>query len=433
MLQLKRAKKDKASKRPHRYSLDNSAIVHIASRRRKYTNMFRLTVTLTEPVCSETLQMALNRIYQRFPTIVAGVRCNAFQYVIVPAETPPEVQPDTERLAFMPPEMTKSCAVRILYTEKQIAVELFHVLTDGYGGVVFLNTLLAEYISLKYNISCGYSEQIVNPCDLPCEAELADDFPIHAAQTPAPATRRKIYHLPAAYSPDMPVQTLTGTYRTQELLNAAHNYGTTLTTFLTTVMYTAILRVRQHHWKADTAKMPLQIMIPVNLRNRFRSRTLRNFTLYALPCVEANAAELSFEQLIQKVSAQMHDQLSEQHLRAMIAKNVRSQNLACYRLMPVPIKNLILRLVYHLYGERNSCLSLSNLGRVEYPAELQPYIRDLEFQLSPRRTSPYNCGIVSCNGNSFISFTRKANHPKLEEHFFSVLESILEKNRKNAY
>ena len=49
---------------------------------------------------------------------------------------------------------------RIRCFDKRIAIEYFHALTDGTGGVTFLLTLTAEYLKLKHNIKIEYNEKI---------------------------------------------------------------------------------------------------------------------------------------------------------------------------------------------------------------------------------------------------------------------------------
>lgn len=128
------------------YPLDSSAMVHLASMQEGYTNTFRVFAALTKKVDPKALQRALDRISPRFPTIVAGIRRGIFQYKVVPVCSPPAVKPDSAVLAYMPEEMIRTCAMRVLYKEKEISVEFFHALTDGYGGLMFVQALLTEYL-----------------------------------------------------------------------------------------------------------------------------------------------------------------------------------------------------------------------------------------------------------------------------------------------
>ncbi len=76
------------------YAIDNSAILYLALMRKRHTNIYRFTMKLKHEIDPEILQQAVDRIYRRFPTIIAGFRPGFFQYRVVPAETPPQVLPD---------------------------------------------------------------------------------------------------------------------------------------------------------------------------------------------------------------------------------------------------------------------------------------------------------------------------------------------------
>lgn len=405
--------------RPIGLPLDSSAIVHLAARRRGHTNSFRLSATLTEAVCPQTLQKAADTIAPRFPMIVAGIKHNLFRYIVVPAECAPKVCLEHECLAEMSDAMIETCAMRIMYSGKQISVEIFHSLTDGYGGMMFLNALLAEYLCQMGQISRETADSL--QCSDVCLSALeADDYITYAGEKTLPLNHRKVYKLPGEVNPKEQASIVTEIYDTQNLIDKAHYFGVSLTTFLTAVMAEAILKMRRH---TDGAKctLPLQIMVPVNLRKKFSSQTLRNFSLYALPCILPSQAETPFEQLLDSISAQLKDQFSQENLAAMITTSVKLQRSPVLRCIPLCIKNFFLRIGFYFCGERNSCLSISNLGEVTFPPEMERCIEHIGFSLTPRRTAPYNCGIVSYKNKLVINFTTKTNGNGLERYFFKCL------------
>ena len=189
-------------------------------------------------------------------------------------------------------------------------------------------------------------------------------------------------------------------------------------------MAETIFEMRRHHGDVRTQQQSIQIMIPVNLRNRFASKTLRNFSLYALPCVTPHQAELPFEELIDHIAVQLKEQFSEEHLAAMMTTNVKLQKIPFFQFIPLRIKNLLLRVGFHFCGERNSCLTLSNLGEITYPPEMKRCIQQIDFALTPRRNAPYNCGIVSCNGKLAINFSKKNSEGKVYEYFSQYLSEL---------
>lgn len=413
--------KEKVSKS---YPLDNSAIIHLASMRKGYTNFFRVAAVLTNSVFPEVLQTALDHITPRFPTIVAGIRRKSFQYVVVPVEVPPKVQKEQEHLSSMTKEEIKVCAMRVLYSENNISVECFHALTDGHGGSIFLNALLAEYYLLCYPEMNRDVEYFFKALEQNSAEETTDDYITYARGHAVSANHRKVYRLPPPISSSSLIHITTGIYSTQELLDAAHYYGVSLTVFLTAVMFDAVMELQRDSVAREKECKPIQIMVPVDLRKRFSSKTLRNFSLYALPCITQTAAEIPFESLVCQIAEQLEKQTTQQYLSAMIAANVRSQNWILFRILPLWIKDIIVQAVYHFYGERNSCLSISNLGEAVCLEEIRQHIQRMDFMLTPRRNSACNCGIISYGGRLFINFTGKGDGAGLEQYFFKKLASM---------
>lgn len=86
------------------YAIDNSAILYLALMRKRHTNVYRFTMTLKHEVDPVLLQTAVDRIYKRFPTIIAGFRPDFFQYTMVPAAAAPIVRPDPGCLITMTAE-----------------------------------------------------------------------------------------------------------------------------------------------------------------------------------------------------------------------------------------------------------------------------------------------------------------------------------------
>ena len=53
-------------------------------------------------------------------------------------------------MTFMTKREMGRCCLRVLYYRNRIAVEYFHVLSDGGGAVTYLKTLVARYLTLRY-------------------------------------------------------------------------------------------------------------------------------------------------------------------------------------------------------------------------------------------------------------------------------------------
>ena len=93
-------------------------------------------------------------------------------------------------------------------------------------------------------------------------------------------------------------------------------------------------------------------------------------------------------------------------------------------MVPLFIKNMVMKAIFDIVGERKSCLALSNLGNVQLPDEMAPYIERFDVILGVQAQAPNNCGVVSFNGTLYINFIRNIRESDLEYHFFKVLESF---------
>ena len=92
------------------------------------------------------------------------------------------------------------------------------------------------------------------------------------------------------------------------------------------------------------------------------------------------------------------------------------------RIVPLPIKNMVMRAVFNSVGEKKSCLSFSNLGQVKVPEIMAGYIRRFDFILGVQATAPYNCGMLSYEDTIYINFIRNIREPALERHFYQLLQ-----------
>jgi NRPS condensation-like uncharacterized protein len=157
--------------------LDNAAKIYPAARSQNWSNVFRLSVTLKEDVDVAVLQSALDVTVRRFPSIAARLRRGVFWYYLQQISRVPSIrQEHSYPLANMSRDEIRRCAFRVIVYGKRIAVELFHSLTDGNGGLVFLKSLTAEYLSQKYGIHIPAEKGVLGRLEDPSDEEIEDSF-----------------------------------------------------------------------------------------------------------------------------------------------------------------------------------------------------------------------------------------------------------------
>lgn len=405
-----------------RFPVDNASILYLSLMRKDHCNSYRFTMTLTEPVCPATLQTAVDRIYRRFPTVIAGFRPGFFRYYHIPSSQAPQVRPDPGCLITMSREEIRNCAFRVYYREATVAIEAFHALADGYGAIACFTTMIAEYLRLKHGIHIPVTETLLDLEHAPMLPELEDSYLEHEQGKPLHLPSRYSYQLPGGDLGREAVHTHTLAMPAQKLLDASRAHGVSVTALISAVMASTVMEIQ----KQNPGKIkPVRVMVPVDLRRMFPSRTLRNFILYVLPTMEPEEDEKALPALLRSFGKQMTAQLEKSRLASIMAYNVRTQSSWYFLMIPMSVKLALMRLAYRYFGESNSSVTVTNLGNVRLPEEMQPYVEGIEVTLTPRMRSPYNCAILSYNGKLSIRISRFPRESQLEGIFCEKLHGLL--------
>lgn len=406
------------------YPLDNSAIIHIAARDKTYSNIFRISAQLKEYVDIHILQKALDIVTPRFPTIVAGLKAGLFNYHVVPVIEQLKIARDQNSFTSLTKEEMNKCALRVFYSDKSISVEFFHSLTDGHGGLVFFNTLLATYVRLRHGVNFDNNSLILNPFDEVNEQEVRDDYSVFANHDKSSLSHCFTYKLPGIKSKDKSVKTVTEAFDLQQLIDLSHKYNTTLTVLLTAILFKSISNLQKLYENKRVIRNPIRMMIPVDLRKHFKSKTLRNFTLYVMPKLNLEDCAMPLEELIRTVQAQFNEQNNNERYASIMGDYDAKNKSTFLSHIPLPLKCLILRCAYHIYGDRSSTITLSNLGKVELPPEIAEYVNGVSFALTPKIKSNYNCSVISFNNKLYVSFSVRYVKAELADMFFKQLADL---------
>lgn len=405
--------------------LDNAAKIYPAAKRKNWSNVFRVSVTLTEPVDRETLKSALDVTVRRFPSMAVRVVRGFFWYYLEEIPKAPEVSMDKScPLARMPFDDIRKCAFRVLYYRNRIAVEFFHAVTDGNGGLVFLKTLAAEYLTQKYQVEIPCTDGVLSRTEEPSGEEMEDSFFKYSGDVSASRREPNAYRISGTPERDGFLDVVTMMLDERTVKEKAASYGVKVTAFLTAVMMKAILDQQKEQEPRRRRRKPVRVLVPVNLRPLFGSRTLRNFVLYITPGIDPKMGDYTMEELCSAAHYQLGAELTVKQMQAKFTANVSSERAWLLRLMPLAVKNLAMKAVYNMIGEKKSCLCLSNLGAVRLPEEMQRYVTRMDFMPGVQAQLPNNCGVLSYGGTVYLNFIRNIREPALESHFFEVLKQL---------
>lgn len=405
--------------------LDNAAKIYPAARRRNWSNVFRQSVTLVDDVDIAVLKSALDITVRRFPSIAARLRKGVFWFYLQQVESAPEIREEySYPLTYMSKNEMRKCAFRVIVFNNRIAVEFFHSLTDGAGALVFLKSLVAEYLEQKYNIEIPYEDGVVNRREEPKEEELEDCFPKNAGKVTASRKDTNAWHMYGDLQKDGFLSVTCFRIPVKEALDMAHEYKVTLTMFMSAVMMKALLNLQNEKQPDVKRQKRIKLLVPINLRNLFPSNTLRNFAMYCTPELDPRLGEYTLDEICKIIQHKMGLEFTAKHMSRVIATNVNNEKSPFIRLIPLPIKNAVMKAVFDSVGEKKSCLSLSNIGRIKVPDAMEKYIERFDFILGVQAAAPYNCGMLSFGDTIYINFIRNIKDAELERHFFAVLQEL---------
>jgi NRPS condensation-like uncharacterized protein len=411
-------------KNPHNvwYKLDLSAIVYPTLQRRDFSSVYRLSVVLKEEIRPEVLQQALDRTLPRFPTYKAAIRKGFFWRYLEPNYRPgPFVQEDVKNPCQpMYFRANNRYLVRVYYYKNRISLEAHHSLGDGTGGMCVLQTLTAEYLRLLGHTEIENEGFVLNVEEAPDREELEDAYMRYAnAKVRPPRPGEKAYRVRGTKEPFYTLNIIDGIMSVSEVRQAAKKYQATVTEYLNAVLLYALLVRQESEWHLRLR--PVKIAMPVNLRRFFPSKTLRNFITMIYPGVDPRLGEYSFEEIVIHVRNYMRYYLNEKMLRGDITTNAATQRNPFIRVVPLFVKDLVVRSFYARVQDRNSSAGLTNMGALQVPEGMKPYIERFDIYMGQPFSQRTNCAIISFEDTLTVNFASSIVEADVERYFFRKL------------
>ncbi|MGI6696223.1 MAG: hypothetical protein ACOX6O_08345 [Christensenellales bacterium] len=403
--------------------LDNAAKIYPAARSRTWMALFRVSITLTEPIDEALLQKALRQLVKRVPLLSYRLKRGLFWYYFDWHEAIPAVQPDA-RNPMLPINLRENGGFlfRVRSFDKRIALEVFHALTDGTGGMTFLLTLTAEYLRLKYGQRIPEAPMILDMRDEPQREEWEDAFLRYARDAYRPRQEETAWHLKGVREKPGYLNIITGHIPTQELLNLAREKGCSVNSLLAALLLNALIQAKNRRRKPG--RKPVKLSLPVNLRRYYETRTLRNFSSYINVPVYTDYGNYSLDDLISLVSHTMGLETLEPLVNARFSANVKAERNWLLRVFPLFMKTAVLKFMYHATGESYMTSTLSNMGLVKLPPEMEQHCQRVELMLGAPKRTPLSCAVVSACGNTAVNFTKTIRDSQVERVFFTQLVEL---------
>ncbi len=404
--------------------LDNAAKIYPAIRNTENTTVMRLTAVLTEPVTIKLLFKALEQAEKRFPYYRVRLRRGFFWYYLEQVDDPVVILPDDD----MPCKafgMNKEnrLLIRVLVFKNRLSLELSHILTDGHGLMTFLKSLLIFYFREKGLIRNNQKDNFfIRDAD---RDEFTDAYSSYFKENiPRVVRQPKAFHVPFPLRNKPRFDVLYAILSIHELKHIAKEKEVSITEYLIAV-YLMVLQEIYYDCRNKGIPTPekiARVQVPVNLRNMYPSKTMRNFSLFVIPEVDFRLGTYSFDEIIKIVYHKMQLETDEKLISKIISRNVGSERKLFVRSIPIWLKSLVLYLKYYSEGANQYSGVVTNLGRIDLPESICSKVEYFAFTPPPpNRKLKINCGVIGYGNNLVLSFGNISRSKDFEQKFLRFL------------
>lgn len=404
-------------KQIHWEKLDNTANLFPAIAGQNTTNVYRISVTLTEYIEEGLLQEALDRVLPRFDTFRVRLRKGIFWHYFETNSRPaPLVRLESEYpCRYIEPYANNNYLFRITYYKCRINLEVFHVLADGMGGVNFLREITYQYLRLKYaKLEHDESDEFSDETSMNTEDSYVKNYK---------KSHKKGYHTKKAVmvkgemllAGEMSV--MHGYMPVTELKEACKKYDVSINEYFTAVFLYSIYMEYLH---GQPSKKPVAASIPVNLRPFFDSLTTRNFFVMVSAVFTPDRENIPFEEVVSIVRESLRGQINKEHLEELFSYNVSNQKNIFLRFVPIFIKILAMRFVYRSSAKANTT-TVTNIGNIKIEEPYQPYICHFHAMISRSTGQNIKGAICSYQNTMVFTITSVLADVSIQRRFFRML------------
>ena len=130
-----------------------------------------------------------------------------------------------------------------------------------------------------------------------------------------------------------------------------------------------------------------------------------------------NGNNEDFDQILEEVSKQFKEKLTKEELKKSMNKLANLENIFIIRLVPIFIKDIVLKW-FHYDSNRNKTMSLSNIGIIKVPEELEKHINLFGVFISTDSISSCMC---SYKDKMVITFTSHFIDHEIQKNFVRYL------------
>jgi len=353
--------------------LDNVAKVFLATHNKRDTRSIRVSCNLKEEVMPEILQQALVNTIRIRPQFQVRIRRGFFWHYIE----------QTDEMPVVVPEKGRPCPVlygnnykgvlhyQVSYFKNRINIDMFHAISDGTGALNFLKLLVLEYLRILYpeemdDVSVAENAS-VDDRDQNSYEHFYDDTEGRIPKTIL-NKKKKAYQIQNRKLSYNQLQFFEVYMEADKIKKAGKEAGVSMTSYLGALLMLAI----REGMPFSQRRRPITISLPVNLRNYYPSKTLRNF-FNSVDVSHTFNGEETVESLARDFDRMLKESITPERIHNQMNRYQSIERLIFARMVPLLFKQPVVK-AFSKKESRTVTAVLSNLGPVVIPDKMAKYV-----------------------------------------------------------
>lgn len=375
------------------------------------TNIFRYSVILKADIDENILKSALNKTLNKYKAFKVRIGTGLFWNFLELNTKEPIIEKETDipcqHIDF---KKNNDYLFKVTYYKNKINLDIFHVLTDGTGALIFLKSIIYNYLSLKYNIpfnenkndyNISYKDQYIKNYDKDLKADTKF---------------KEAYLIPGKIN-----KKINNTYHyiinISEIKKVCKKYNVTITEYLTAIYIYSIYKSIYN----KKSNKEIIIEVPINLRNYYNIDTLSNFFV----CMKINSKILennltTFHQILNQVHKEFKEKLNEDKVKSYLTRDVKLGMNLSIRLVPLFVKKIFINFLGFLVS-KTSTSTLSNVGIIDIDDKYKKYIDNILVLVMPGKIQKIKCTICSFKNNLTVTLNSNIDDIEFQKTFYKLL------------
>lgn len=402
------------AKQTHHYDkLDNTAHLFPVITGENASNVYRVAAVLGEDIEPALLQQALDTVLPYFEVFAVRMRKGLFWHYFETNNKPaPRVHEENAYpCRYINPYNNNDYQFRMTYYKSRVNLEVFHVLTDGNGALMFLKEVVYQYLRYKYP---ELMEQTEDTLRADTSLDKDDSYIRNYKKSAKKAYKTDpAFVIPGAKLPSYQLGVIHGRINMADIKRVAKEYGVTINHYL---VGTYVWSVYKSFLQGRLNK-PIRVCVPVNLRPYFDSDTTKNFFVVVSAAFVATKEQYTFEEVLQTVAESLRSQITKENLENLMSYNVSNEKNPVLRAVPLGIKGFAMKLIYKSSARANTT-TITNLGVVPVAEPYRDYIKEFHAVLSMSKGQNVKGAVCSYGDNLVFTFSSCLRDTSVQKAFF---------------